>query len=244
MNVNHDLKRHHGVKNVLLDIDDTLWENNIFFLQSLEWLCGEARQLGIPDRATTSMLNQWETFNIRWKGFGYDSYESSLLLTTGMIARRAGRLDLHAGLRTKALVWTTFLKSHPIQWRPEVEKNLPLLTKKFRTIIVTKGNPKDQMGKVERCGLKHIFDAAEVVPHKHKSCYLDVMKKHNLKAEETVMVGNSPRSDINNAKRAGLRTIYVPHPKTWYREMEPILSDAPATVEVEHFGQVLQVLEP
>ncbi|MEO8376192.1 MAG: HAD hydrolase-like protein, partial [Candidatus Sumerlaeota bacterium] len=210
----------------------------------LDWLCSEARSLGVPDRATITMLNHWETFNIRWKGYGYDSYESSLLLTVGMIARRAGRLDLHAGLRATALRWTTFLKSHPIKWRPEVEKNLPLLTKRFNTIIVTKGNPKDQMGKVDRCGMRDLFAGAEVVPHKHKSCYLSVLKKYKLNPDETVMVGNSPRSDINNARMAGLRTIYVPHPKTWYREMEPISSDDPPTVEVQHFGQVLKVLEP
>ncbi|MCC6548013.1 HAD hydrolase-like protein [Candidatus Sumerlaeota bacterium] len=242
METRHDPGQFHGIKNVLLDIDDTLWENNIFFLQSLEWLCTEARNLGIPDRAATNLLNHWETFNIRWKGYGYDSYESSLLLTVAMIARRAGRLDLHMGLRVKALAWTTFLKSHPIQWRPEVEKALPQLTERFRTIVVTKGNPKDQMGKVDRCGMRSLFAGVDVVPHKHPSCYHGVMKTHGLNAEETVMIGNSPRSDINNAKRAGLRTIYVPHPKTWYREMEPIASDEPPTIQVEHFGEVLKVL--
>ena len=93
MNTAHKLPKFENVKTVFLDIDDTLWENNLFFLQSLEWLCGEGRNLGIPDRATITMLNHWETFNIRHKGFGYDSYESSLLLTVSMLARRAARLD-------------------------------------------------------------------------------------------------------------------------------------------------------
>jgi putative hydrolase of the HAD superfamily len=242
MTVDRQRQSFENVRTVFLDIDDTLWENNLFFLESLEWVCREGRRLGHTDRATVNMLNHWETFNIRNKGFGYDSYEASLLLTIGMLTTRAGRPLLRAALHRQGLEWTAFLKTHPIRWLDGVKETLPKLTAAFQTIIVTKGSPKDQMDKVNRCGLKHLFHGAEVVPHKYPSCYTGLLRKYGLQAEQTVMVGNSPRSDINMAKRAGLRTIYVPHPKTWYREMEPILSAGPPTVQVRRFPEVMDVL--
>jgi len=225
-----------------MDIDDTLWENNIFFLASLKWLCGIGRECGHTDRATERLLNQWENFNIHAKGFGYNSYEHSLLMALRMLAVRAGRENDHAGWHSQGLRWTRFLRNHPITWMPGVLETLPVLTQNFKTIIVTKGNWLDQIAKVHRSKLGHLFHAAEVVPHKYPGCYLGLLSKYNLRAEETVMVGNSPRSDINMAKRAGLRTVYVPHPKTWFREVEPIRPDGPATIEVPSFDRILSVI--
>ena len=36
------------------------------------------------------------------------------------------------------------------------------------------------------------------------------------------MIGNSPRSDINPALRAGLRAVFIPHPHTWELEHEEV----------------------
>jgi putative hydrolase of the HAD superfamily len=40
------------------------------------------------------------------------------------------------------------------------------------------------------------------------------------------MIGNSPRSDINPAIRAGLRAaVYIPHAQTWDLEHEELAAD-------------------
>jgi len=233
-----------GVETVLMDIDDTLWENNIFFLASLAWLCRAGRRCGHADRATISILNHWENFNIGAKGYGYDSYAASMeMAVAALVSRNGGRYrHLHAEFNAGVRRWTRFLKSHPIQWRAGVAETLPELTRRFRVIIVTKGHQGDQMAKVDRCGLKHLFHGAEVVPHKYPDCYRRVIAKYDLNPASTVMVGNSPRSDINMAKRAGLRTVYIPHPRTWFREVESILTDDPPTIEAEAFPQLLEVL--
>ena len=50
------------------------------------------------------------------------------------------------------------------------------------------------------------------------------------------------RETVIVAVRAGLRTVYVPHPKTWFREVEPIRPDGPATIEVPSFDRILSVI--
>ncbi|MBI5155344.1 HAD family hydrolase [Candidatus Poribacteria bacterium] len=232
-----------GVTAVLLDADDTLWENNLFFLQSVEWLCRACRRFGFTDRATRSILKRWENHHIPILGFGYGSYEVSLLTTLRQIcsAHPVGTRH-HAGLRQRALQWTHFLRTHPIVLMPGVAEVLPVLTNQYRTIIVTKGDYHDQMGKVHRSGLLPLLHAAEVVPTKKPGEYAEVLRKHGLRREEVVMIGNSPASDINNAKRAGLRTIFVPHPKTWDYEMEPVLLEEPETIHLPDFWGIRHVL--
>lgn len=232
------------VQTLFLDIDDTLWENNLFFLASHQALYRIGRECGLTDEAASWILESKEDVNIVWKGFGYDSYEASLLSAVRQIAAMGGKESRAAAYRQTILQWTSYLRSHPILWLPNVKETLPELTRRFQTIIVTKGHPGDQMAKVNRCGLKHLFHAAEVVPHKKPSCYFGLLEKYQLDPAATVMIGNSPQSDINNAKRAGLRTVYIPHPQTWYREHASILPDGPPTIEIHHFEDLLTVLEP
>jgi putative hydrolase of the HAD superfamily len=46
------------------------------------------------------------------------------------------------------------------------------------------------------------------------------------------MIGNSPRSDINPALKAGLRAVFIPHPHTWELEHE----------ELDHADEQLTVI--
>jgi putative hydrolase of the HAD superfamily len=94
-------------------------------------------------------------------------------------------------------------------------------------VVVTKGDPKEQSGKVERSGLKKFFCAVEVVPEKDEHTYAGVIAKHELVLESTWMVGNSPKSDINPALRAGINAVFVPHDDTWVLEHEEVISCQP-----------------
>jgi len=55
------------------------------------------------------------------------------------------------------------------------------------------------------------------------------------------MIGNSPKSDINPAIRAGLRAaVYIPHPQTWELECEELLADKRVLV-VASFPQLREL---
>jgi putative hydrolase of the HAD superfamily len=235
---------HRGVRNVLLDLDDTLWENNLYFIRSLDLLLAVGRSLGYTAAAVTHTVNRMEDRNIPVMGFGYDSYNASYLQALRALVHGAGAGDRHAGYSVLAHRMLHELRHHPIDWLPGVRETLPALTAAYRTIVVTKGNPRDQMAKVHRSGIGHLFAAVEVVPHKNPQCYQAVLARHGLDPAKTVMVGNSPRSDINMARRAGMRTVYIPHRLTWYREMEPILADGPRNLVIGRFDELPGVLAP
>ena len=55
------------------------------------------------------------------------------------------------------------------------------------------------------------------------------MQNHGLAGDTTWMIGNSPRSDINPAKAAGLGTVFIPYHTVWQHEMEEISPDGSDT---------------
>jgi putative hydrolase of the HAD superfamily len=52
------------------------------------------------------------------------------------------------------------------------------------------------------------------------------------------MVGNSPKSDINPALRAGLSAVFIPHHNTWELEHEPLQSGAGRLLVISQFAQL------
>ena len=89
-------------------------------------------------------------------------------------------------------------------------ETLQYLGERHHLIMMTKGNPAEQSGKVERSGLKEYFSAVEIVAEKDESTYRSAIAKYALPADTTWMVGNSPKSDINPALAAGLHAVFIP----------------------------------
>ena len=121
---------------------------------------------------------------------------------------------------------------------PGVPETLPLLHAKNRLIVVTKGRSDEQLGKLDRSGLARYFHATEVVFEKHVETYWNLMQKHGLAGDTTWMIGNSPRSDINPAKAAGLGTVFIPYHTRWQHELEEIAANGPETLVLESFAEL------
>ena len=87
------------------------------------------------------------------------------------------------------------------------------------------------MRKLERSGLRRHFSHVEVPPEKDEAAYRRLIEAAALDRKRAFMIGNSPRSDINPALRAGLRAVFIPHPHTWELEHEEVdLTDERVTV--------------
>lgn len=231
------------VKAVLVDADDTLWENNLFFLDCFEWLCTEGRRLGFTDKAVIEMMNRNERKHIRRFGYGYDCFERSIILTSKMLTSISGQRHALPSMINKGKRWVNFLRQHPIIFLPGVGDVLPKLAQQFPTYIVTKGNYHDQMSKVYRSGLLATLRGAHVVPHKYDHNYQALLDHLRLQPQEVIMIGNSPASDINNPKKLGIQTVFIPHKKTWTMELEPISPAYPKTIHVPHFGALADLFK-
>jgi putative hydrolase of the HAD superfamily len=111
-----------------------------------------------------------------------------------------------------------------------VEETLAHLSDHYRLLLLTKGDREVQQDKVARSGLAHFFEAVHIVHEKDANVFRDLVARYELQPQQTWMIGNSPRSDINPAVEAGINAIYVPHPNTWGLELEQINHTAQVTV--------------
>ncbi|MGB6562753.1 MAG: HAD hydrolase-like protein, partial [Candidatus Binataceae bacterium] len=113
----------------------------------------------------------------------------------------------------------------------DVEPTLAELAARHQLTLFTKGNPREQLRKLERTGLRRHFSHVEVPPEKDEAAYRRLVEAAALDRTRAFMIGNSPRSDINPALRAGLRAVFIPHPHTWELEHEEVdLTDERVTV--------------
>jgi putative hydrolase of the HAD superfamily len=66
-----------------------------------------------------------------------------------------------------------------------------------------------------------------------------LVEERSIAPEETWMIGNSPKSDINPALEAGLGAVLVPHPHTWVLEHQEVRTPSGARfLQVEKFSDL------
>ena len=221
---------------LLIDADDTLWENNIYFERAIAKFISFLDHREHSPEAVRLVLNDVERDSIIKHGYGLHSFTHSLVETFEKLSVDPVTPELHE----RILSFSQQIADHPIEILPGVPEALQYLSERHHLILMTKGNPAEQSGKVARSGLKEYFSAVEIVAEKDESTYRSAIAKYGLPADTTWMVGNSPKSDINPALAAGLHAVFVPHGQTWILEHEE-LADAPANqrlLVVERFADL------
>ena len=225
-----------GAQTLLIDADDTLWENNIYFERAIARFISFLNHEDYSPQQVREVLNDAERDSIVKHGYGLHSFAHSLVATFEKLSVEPITPELHERIHSFAHQ----IADHPIEIMAGVAETLNYLSGRHHVIMMTKGHPREQSGKVERSGLKEYFAAVEIVPEKDEQCYRAVIGKYGLAPGTTWMVGNSPKSDINPALAAGLHAVFVPHGNTWILEHEE-LAAAPTSqrlLVVEQFADL------
>ena len=212
-----------GAQTLLIDADDTLWENNIYFERAIAKFISLLDHHEYTAEQVRLVLNDVERDSILKHGYGLHSFAHSLVETFEKLSVDPVTPELHERIHRFAHQ----IADHPVEVIAGVTETLQYLSDRHHVILMTKGNFAEQLGKVERSGLKEYFAAIEIVPEKDEAVYRSVIGKYALAADSTWMVGNSPKSDINPALAAGLHAVFVPHDNTWVLEHEELAAAPP-----------------
>jgi putative hydrolase of the HAD superfamily len=224
---------------LLIDADDTLWENNIYFERAI------AAFIGFLDRNTHSpaevrrTLNAVERENILAHGYGLSSFTRSLV----ECFERLSPLPVTEEKRDQVRGFARTIAEQEIELLPGVTETLADLAGRHHLILMTKGNHAEQADKLARSGLATHFAAVEIVAEKDPDAYRSVIARHELKPHTSWMIGNSPKSDINPALAAGLHAVFLFHKDTWVLEHAD-LDAAPAgqhLIELDAFVKLTEV---
>jgi putative hydrolase of the HAD superfamily len=212
-----------GAQTLLIDADDTLWENNIYFERAIAGFISFLDHREHTPEQVRGVLNEVERDCIVKHGYGLHSFAHALVDTFERLSVDPVTLELHERIHRFAHQ----ISEHPVEILPGIPETLAYLSERHHLILMTKGNVAEQSGKVERFGLKEYFAAVEIVAEKDEATYRSAAAKYALPADATWMVGNSPKSDINPALAAGLHAVFVPHGNTWVLEHEELAAAPP-----------------
>jgi putative hydrolase of the HAD superfamily len=221
---------------LLLDADDTLWENNIYFERAIADFISYLNHERYSAEEVRSFLNDVERETVRERGYGLASFQHSLIVCF----ERLSSSPIPAEKHERIVGFAQSISRYEIQLLPGVADVLPSLASRHRLILMTKGNEFEQKDKLMRSGLAAYFVAVEVPKEKDPDAYRFVRKKYDLDHRSTWMVGNSPKSDINPALAAGLHAVFIPHPHTWMLEHEAVepAQNGQHLLELESFTEM------
>jgi putative hydrolase of the HAD superfamily len=219
---------------LLIDADDTLWENNVFFERTIDEFAALLEPLGFSREYSRRILNETERRNVRQYGYGVKSFGRSLEETYSKLAGNFAKREMVQEIKQLCEA----LEKTPPKILDGVPDTLAYLAPRHRLILLTKGDTAEQAGKVERSGLQSYFEAIEIVGEKHPATYTRIVEQFKIVKSSAWMVGNSPRSDINAALEAGLNAVFIPHPDTWHHEHEDVRSGIGRLMVLQTFRQL------
>jgi putative hydrolase of the HAD superfamily len=222
----------------MIDADDTLWHSNIYYEQATIDFAETMEQVGFSWNFVEKVFRLKEKQNNHKLGHSYVSLTNSMIETYEEICKKTGRMvdfQLVCDLEEKAAITRDF----PIHFLSGVKDTLPILSANQQLFIILIGNQLEQQAKLMRSGLKKFFQKIIIVREKSKKVYEQILKNFNLKPDDTWMIGNSPKADVNPAKAIGMRTVLIPYRSTSSFENEKIDNTVQRTVVLRDFSDLL-----
>lgn len=195
------------------DADDTLWQNEQFYRLTEDRFAALLSNYADP-RHLSERLLETEKRNLKLYGFGIKGFTLSMIETAIEVTEGKAPATVIDGI----LAAGREMLVHPVEALPHVPETLEALAGRYRLILITKGDLFDQERKLAASGLGELFSAVEIVSDKSEATYSRAFRQHGDGPEQAMMVGNSLKSDVVPALRAGSWGVYVPHELTWALE--------------------------
>lgn len=223
-------------QHLLFDADDTLWENNVHFERAFDSFVNHLDHEHFSPGEIRTLFDEVERATLLSHGYGARGFAHSLRETfiqiTGSRDEEMLTIVERLGLEILDL---------DIELISGVEETLNSLRPHHDLYLITKGHLEEQRAKIERSPIAHLFDAHVIVDEKEPDTYRSIVESFRLNTARTWMIGNSPKSDIAPALKAGINAVYIPHDMTWHMEHTDIEHDISwpgRLLEVSHFSEL------
>ncbi|MBT8292803.1 MAG: HAD family hydrolase [Eudoraea sp.] len=202
-----------NIKVVGFDADDTLWVNETYFREAEEKFAELLENYETKNKVDQELfkmeMNNLELYGYGIKGFMLSMIESAMELSNNNVPPQTITEILNLG---KEMI------ARPVELLEGVEEVLQKLARKYRLIVLTKGDLLDQERKLERSGLTKYFHHVEVLSDKKEENYKNLLDHLEIKTNEFLMIGNSLKSDVLPIMNIGAKAVHVPFHTTWAHE--------------------------
>ena len=223
---------------IAFDADDTLWDCQSWF-DLVEERCAELLKPWATRKEVSEGLFATEHRNLSLTGYGTKAFTLSLIEN----AVRISHGEISGDDVMRLIDMGKELLRFPTTPLPGVQETLEALVqrRRYRLVVFTKGELMDQEDKLRRSGLEQYFCRLETVSNKTVTEYRQLCENLDVAPEETLMVGNSFRSDIAPALQAGAWAAYIPYHVVWALEQSEEFPHE-RLYKMQQFGELLHLL--
>ena len=200
-------------KIIAFDADDTLFVNEPYFQEVEQKFC-VLMQDYLSHQGLSQELFKTEIENLDLYGYGIKGYILSMIEAAMKISNNTISLEII----TKIIEYGKELLQKPIELLDGVEETLKALKGKYKLVVATKGDLKDQQSKLHRSGLGHYFHHIEVMADKQVINYEKLLNRLEIEPNEFLMIGNSLKSDVLPVLAIGGYAVHIPFHTTWQHE--------------------------
>ena len=200
-------------KIIAFDADDTLWHNEPYFDEAQAKFCDLFADYASKQEILQLILSH-QVKNLPLYGFGIKAFTLSMIdaaleLTNHQISGQGIQKIIDIGRD---------LLQKPVELLPEVEDVLQQLKGKYKLVVATKGDLKDQHRKLHDSGIGHYFHHIEVMSDKKELDYEKMLLRLDIKPEDFIMIGNSLKSDVLPVLNIGGHGYHIAYHTTWEYE--------------------------
>ena len=202
-----------NLKIIAFDADDTLFVNEPYFQETEQKFCTLMSDY-LSQQGLSQELFRTEIANLDLYGYGIKGYILSMIEAAMKISNNTISLEIIE----KIIIYGKELLQKPIELLDGVEETLKALEGKYKLIVATKGDLKDQQSKLHRSGLGHYFHHIEVMADKQELNYTKLLNRLEIEPNEFFMIGNSLKSDVLPVLAIGGFAVHIPFHTTWEHE--------------------------
>jgi len=224
-------------KIIAFDADDTLFVNEPYFQEVEQEFCALMSDY-LSSQGLSQELFKIEIANLDLYGYGIKGYILSMIEAAMKISNNTISIEIIE----KIIQHGKSLLQKPIELLDGVEETLKALQGKYKLIVATKGDLKDQQSKLHRSGLGHYFHHIEVMADKQELNYTKLLKRLEIQPNEFFMIGNSLKSDVLPVLAIGGFAVHIPFHTTWEHEKIAHKVEHPNFKTLEKITDVLGLL--
>ncbi len=236
---------------VIFDLDDTLLNTSDLFWKVREEFLSmlKARNLSLVEMR--QMFEEQDTINIKRFGFSSDRYGKTMISVLDLLIK-ANEISDSQELRSRAKKIGQKI-SYEV---PELIENSKIVldslikSNNYRLVLITRGSEDVQLNKLKVTGLQNYFkEFTKVVEVKNAYVFLEVITKMNSVPNETWIIGDSIKSDINPGLSIGANCIHFKYKHehyNWIQEHDenPISDDFYEITDLREILAILNNVKP
>jgi putative hydrolase of the HAD superfamily len=226
-----------NLKVIAFDADDTLFVNEPYFQETEQKFCALMSDY-LSEQGLSQELFKTEVDNLNLYGYGIKGYTLSMIEAAMKISNNT----LSVEAIERIIVFGKELLQRPIELLDGAEETLKALQGKYKLVVATKGDLKDQRRKLHDSGLGAYFHHIEVMSDKQEKDYSDLLNRLEIKPKEFFMIGNSLKSDVLPVLGIGGYAVHVPYHTTWEHEKIHHKVEHPNFRTLEKISDVLEIL--